>query len=431
MPRLDRPVGCRGLLPAIFVLPIVFSASLSAQVTRVKMSVDTVIAAPGEQLVAIRVHIDKYTDTIVAFKLWFLLDRPDICTFAVDSTTFYDTTYWQCTNGTPANCLDSVLVGVTEPWDFIHVQTYPLVAGGLSVANGMIENWQTIDGRSLSGLGYDLNLTASANSGQPGSGPIGILPGQSGLLFTLIVNCLDLSDTVTDRIANILPSRFSFSNPQGEMSALVCDTVSDTVCYRCQQWVDSICISWTPVIDPPYDSCQAYFDINCFMDTAAFEVGGGSITLCWTQVAGDVNDDGHYDSDDLAALMDFALYGAPPLVKPTNGDVNGDCYINWEDINLLNAGGPYTNSCCPNPVWSCCIGMRGNVDYDVTNGQDDIDVMDLSRLVRYMFKGGQPPLCRDEANVDGDPANSVDIADISTLVNYMFRSGASPASCGR
>jgi hypothetical protein len=75
------------------------------------------------------------------------------------------------------------------------------------------------------------------------------------------------------------------------------------------------------------------------------------------------------------------------------------------------------------------MGMRGNVDYDVSNGDDDIDISDLTFLVGFMFKQGDTPQCPEEANVDGDLAKSIDIADLTKLANYMFKSGAPPANC--
>jgi hypothetical protein len=82
------------------------------------------------------------------------------------------------------------------------------------------------------------------------------------------------------------------------------------------------------------------------------------------------------------------------------------------------------------PNCGCCMApMRGNVDYD---GGDAIDISDLVYLVDYMFTGGLPPTCWEEANIDGDGPDSssgIDISDLVYLVDYMFTGGTPPVIC--
>ncbi len=72
----------------------------------------------------------------------------------------------------------------------------------------------------------------------------------------------------------------------------------------------------------------------------------------------------------------------------------------------------------------CCIADRGNVDADP---MDAVNVVDVTFLVDYLFKGGATPLCADEANVDA--IGNIDVADLSYLVDYLFRSGPAPLPC--
>ena len=74
----------------------------------------------------------------------------------------------------------------------------------------------------------------------------------------------------------------------------------------------------------------------------------------------------------------------------------------------------------------CCIGTRGNIDGSTS---EEIDILDLTYLVAYMFKHGPEPPCLDEANVDGSGNGSIDILDLTYLVTYMFKSGSAPAAC--
>ena len=420
--------------PIVSLLVVALCGPLQAQLPEISVTVDDVAAAPGEQQVEIPVYLSSYTDTIFAFEIWFQLDRPDICVFDVDSTAITDTSYWQCTNGTPPTCTDSIQVTWMDPWDMMHIDTLSSMSGGVSLVGSMIDDWEIVISRSLAGTGFDLKVIAIANTPNPQPGSDGILPGESGLLFSLVVNCLNPPSFVTDRTARIMisnwPGHTGFSDPQGSTIGIVCDSVEDSTCYRCDQWVGDACLSWTQVASPPYDSCAIDTVLQCYLDTTRVMLDNGSITLCGPIVAGDVDDNGIYDISDLTLMSEYALYGTPNLPNPTNGDVNGDCCINWEDINLLLVGGPYTDCGCIDPVWCCCMGLRGNIDYDVTGGDDDIDIADVTFMVGYMFKQGAVPLCIEEANVDGDPAKSIDIADLTRLVNFMFKNGDPPASCG-
>ena len=66
---------------------------------------------------------------------------------------------------------------------------------------------------------------------------------------------------------------------------------------------------------------------------------------------------------------------------------------------------------------NCCVGVRGNVDGDIT---EQVDISDLVYLVDFMFTEGPSPTCLDEANIDGDIGNGIDISDLVMLVDFMF-----------
>lgn len=69
----------------------------------------------------------------------------------------------------------------------------------------------------------------------------------------------------------------------------------------------------------------------------------------------------------------------------------------------------------------CCVGIRGNV-----NGIDEINILDINRLVEYMFNGDFLP-CYDEGDVNGN--GTINILDLVYLINYMFGGGPQPPSC--
>lgn len=70
----------------------------------------------------------------------------------------------------------------------------------------------------------------------------------------------------------------------------------------------------------------------------------------------------------------------------------------------------------------CCEGIRG----DATN-DDRVNVVDLTSMVDYLFKGGDEPACYDEADCDGN--GLVNVSDITFLVDFLFKEGPDPVSC--
>ncbi|NOY88233.1 MAG: hypothetical protein GXO93_02430, partial [FCB group bacterium] len=72
----------------------------------------------------------------------------------------------------------------------------------------------------------------------------------------------------------------------------------------------------------------------------------------------------------------------------------------------------------------CCVGIRGNVDGDP---DDKVNVADVIYIANYAFAGGNPPVCNDEADINGD--GSVNIADVTYLANYAFANGPAPVAC--
>ena len=79
--------------------------------------------------------------------------------------------------------------------------------------------------------------------------------------------------------------------------------------------------------------------------------------------------------------------------------------------------------------YSCCEGIRGNVDN--LGGEPGIDIADLVFFVEYSFSipAGPKPSCTAEADVD--VTGQIDIADIVYLVEYQFNQppGPSPKDC--
>ena len=73
----------------------------------------------------------------------------------------------------------------------------------------------------------------------------------------------------------------------------------------------------------------------------------------------------------------------------------------------------------------CCFGDRGDVNGD----GDDANILDLTFLVDFIFRGsGDPGSCPEESDVNGD-GDAANILDLTFLVDFIFRGGPPPGPC--
>lgn len=81
---------------------------------------------------------------------------------------------------------------------------------------------------------------------------------------------------------------------------------------------------------------------------------------------------------------------------------------------------------CTNTNCIPCIG--GDVNH--SGGAIPLDILDVVYLVDYLFRGGEEPVCIEEAdfNASGGPV-PIDIIDLTDLVDYLFRGGEGAAGC--
>lgn len=304
-------------------------------------------AYPGQQDVIVPIYMNNYSDSVVAFQLWLQLDRPDIAVFSMDSATVVDTTYWDCLAWDSGVCVESVLTTAEGEWDFFHVDTNEVLKGDIDTVGTLCSGWEYIDGRSLSGYGYDLSISGIADLPGPPTTP-GIGPQQGGVLINLLFDVFDIPDTMTDRTVNIIISSQCFSDPDGNcIGEVVIDSVLDTTCYVCTQWLDSICLNWEEVWPPPPEGCDSMvIEWEYIFDTTGVFLFDGSITVVGPPpICGDVNGDRLGPNvADLTYFVDWLFFGGPPLPVMEAANVDGTGGINVADLTYLVSylfyGGP-------------------------------------------------------------------------------------------
>ena len=118
-----------------------------------------------------------------------------------------------------------------------------------------------------------------------------------------------------------------------------------------------------------------------------------------------------------ATNLSGALFTPPtPLLK--------DSIYYWRYREMVD--GRWSEYSNPMSVYidPCCIALRGNANGDIL---DKANVVDLTYLVQYLFQGGPPPPCKEEADINGN--GSTNVVDITYLVAYLFQGGPPPAQC--
>lgn len=58
------------------------------------------------------------------------------------------------------------------------------------------------------------------------------------------------------------------------------------------------------------------------------------------------------------------------------------------------------------------------------NNDGVINILDITHLIAYLYKGGPPPVIQEAADVDS--SGEIDLLDITCLINYLYREGPEP-----
>ena len=127
-----------------------------------------------------------------------------------------------------------------------------------------------------------------------------------------------------------------------------------------------------------------------------------------------------FDKDYLSIETSFTeeQIGKTLCLDSSNSSWGG--YWLWSSVETVPAwDGPHCYE-----IVDCCVGIRGDINGD---GKGP-NILDLTRLVDYIFRGATAPDCQLEADVNSDGLPSR-ITDLTYIVDYMHRGGPLPGSC--
>lgn len=142
---------------------------------------------------------------------------------------------------------------------------------------------------------------------------------------------------------------------------------------------------------------------------------------------GDINGDGSVRSvSDLFYFESFLYNCGPPPPESINADLNSDCIGNIADFSLLQCFVVTGASCFDSyPVPTCCRVrlIRYHAPGDL-NKNGEINILDLTALLGYLYKNGPIPEPLWIADVN---ANGVcNIVDVAYLTGYIYKDGPAP-----
>ena len=148
----------------LFVLSLM-PTSASA-VPQLVLRVSDTTGTSCQQNSKISVYVTNITDSIAGFSLWLRLNRPDIMIFQVDTALVSDTTYWKCLQYNGQLCVDSQSIPANQygqPNTFRHIKDTLVTVGNIDLTGSLIQNWDLVRTRSISGTGTDILVTGLAS----------------------------------------------------------------------------------------------------------------------------------------------------------------------------------------------------------------------------------------------------------------------------
>jgi len=149
---------------------------------------------------------------------------------------------------------------------------------------------------------------------------------------------------------------------------------------------------------------------------------------CDSQTPGDYNNDGNINLLDITSMISYFYQCGDAPAIPANGDPDGDCDMDCDDIYYLIAaiyeGGPAVVDCtCRNPtIDSCCSQYPGDF-----NSDGNINILDVTSYINYFYKCGTAPSPLSNGDADGDC--DIDVDDMDYIIAFLYTSGPAPVDC--
>ncbi|MEW5923698.1 MAG: dockerin type I repeat-containing protein [Candidatus Zixiibacteriota bacterium] len=151
----------------------------------------------------------------------------------------------------------------------------------------------------------------------------------------------------------------------------------------------------------------------------------------------------------MARAMVNALLLFMFLAAGLSADDKSGEEINWQVISgggIIN--GASTNYRLGGTVAQTAVGVGSSTNYGLSHGfwqnfvtggpgcctmpgdandNDAVNILDVTFIISYLYKGGAAPPCMDQADANGN--NTINILDVTYLISYLYKGGPAPI-CG-
>jgi len=122
--------------------------------------------------------------------------------------------------------------------------------------------------------------------------------------------------------------------------------------------------------------------------------------------------------------------------------------INWQVISSGGQDGSSSSYSLSGTIGQTAVGPGSSVSYGLNsgywqdfsgssgcatpgdaNGNGVINILDITYLINYLYKGGPAPVPFPVASGDPNCNCVINILDITHLINYLYKGGPAPCDC--
>lgn len=352
-------------LVSVIILTLFMTAVPAfAQFPDLEVRVGDTTGSPGEQNSVISVYMRNWADTVAGFELWLYLERTDIMEFQTQYDTLYDTTFWRCTTGVYPDCIDSM--DITDSVLLDPETQY---------------DWMLIDEYQAYVGNHDVSGTLCENWEDISSRSIAgygwdlKIVGRANKIAPPYTPGIGYPQIGEIPLVKILADIYDIPDTMEARSTAIfiqADNL-DNFSFSDENGYGIGVITDTN-LDTSWFVCDIWIN-----DTCAF----------WSEV-----DEGPIDSVDSFWCCDTILTGHLDTSK---------VYITHGSLEV------------PVPPEFLC----GDV-----NCSESINLLDVTFLINYLYKGGPPPCVEDAADVNS--SGGINLLDATYLINYLYKGGPEP-----
>jgi len=142
----------------------------------------------------------------------------------------------------------------------------------------------------------------------------------------------------------------------------------------------------------------------------------------------------YYGFDSVSNVMIYLKDSIGIILDSVFTDINGYYKFDSLDISkyMLNIMPPTGYAAIEEEVTIIIMGITHQIDFSLiesfvcgdASGDEGVNILDVTFLINYLYKGGPPPDPPEAADVNND--GGLNILDVTFLINYLYKGGPEP-----